>query len=141
MARADDFFNLLAVYLEAAGVTAVKTGKQPEKPVNCTTLLGLQGLTVQAQRDVPDLQFPRFQAIIRNESYETASDQHQLVRATLHGLKPGTILPVDADTETDPYVRVLRCHADQEGGPIGQHPNGGYEFSINFTSEIHHVTT
>lgn len=141
MARADDFLNLLAVFLESAGVTAVKTGKQPAKPVNCTTLLGLQGPTVQAQRDVPELQFPRFQALIRNSSYEDASDEHQLVRETLHGLAPGTLLPVGVNTATQPYVRVLRCHADQEGGPIGQHPDGGYEFSINFTAEIHHVTT
>lgn len=141
MARADDFLNLLAVYLEAAGVTTVKTGKHPPNPDNCTSLLGLQGPTVQAQRDVPELQFPRFQAIIRNESYEDASDEHQLVRDTLHGLPPGTILPAGVNTATDPYIRILRCHADQEGGPIGTDEKGRYEFSINFVAEYHHVTT
>lgn len=138
MAKADDFLNLVADYLEANGVTPVKTGIQPGEPANCVALLGLQGNTVQGNRDVPGLEFPRFQAVIRNEDYEDAATQFRALRTLLHG-KIGIILPTTADIEEDPYVRVLRCHADQEGGPIGEDDKGRYEFSINFAAEIHYV--
>lgn len=143
MAKADDFLNLVADYLEANGVTPVKTGIQPGEPANCVALLGLQGNTVQGNRDVPGLEFPRFQAVIRNEDYEDAATQFRALRTLLHG-KIGLILPVGAQTDPeeadpDPYVRVLRMHADQEGGPIGEDDKGRYEFSINFAAEIHYV--
>lgn len=145
MARPDDFLNLLADYLEGGGVTNVRTGIHPANPDNVTSLLGLQGNTVQANRDVAGLQFPRFQAVIRNVDYEDASTQFRLVRELLHGIV-GLILPVGAQTDPelpdpDPYVRILRCHADQEGGPIGEDGKGRYEFSINFSAEYHDVNT
>lgn len=140
MARADDFLDQLAVYLEANGVTTVKTAIQPSDPAICTTLLGLPGSTVQSNRDVAELQFPRFQAIIRNPDYDEASEQYRIVRELLHGML-GVNLPVGVNTSTTPYVRVMRCHADQEGGPIGDDEQGRYEFSINFTAEINYVNT
>lgn len=138
MGFAGDFLNLQADYLEANDIDNVFTKVQPDSPANCVTLGGLPGNTLQAQRDVPGLQFPRFQAIIRNENDEDGSAVFQAVRELLHG-QVGLILPVGVDVDTEPYIRVMRCHADQEGGPIGEDLKGRLEWSINFSAEFHYV--
>lgn len=128
-----DFLTEVAEYLEDNSVTDVFVSVLPDatKKPNCVALFGLIGANPGASRDVPGLQFPRFQAIVRNEVYKDASTSFQAVRTLLHG-KLGLILP---------NWRVLRCHADQDGGPIGQDDKGLFEFSINFTTEISNEQT
>lgn len=113
--------------------------KHPADPDNCTSILGQLGRAIGVQRDVPELQLPMFQVIIRNTNYDAASAQLQAVRTALHG-KLQLILPTTANTATDDYIRIMRCHADQEGGPIGTDDQGRFEFSINFDIEYHVVT-
>lgn len=125
-----DFLNELGDYLATAGIGTVATnlfiGELPASPDNCVALLGLPGSVIGQAREVATLQFPRFQAIIRNTSYDTASDKLQAVRTALHN-KYGVILP---------HWRILRMHAEQEGGPIGTDDQDRFEFSINFIAEI-----
>ncbi len=136
-----DFLDEIARYLDSLGIvtegTDVFVNKQPGDIDNCVSLFGLVGPTVQAQRDVPGLQFPRFQVIVRNTDYNDASEKFQAVRSALHGIIQ-QILPVGVNTATTAYIRVMRCHADQEGGPIGEDDKGRSEFSCNFTAEYHH---
>lgn len=136
-----DFLDELATYLQGQSVgtaaTDIFVNKLPPEPDNVIALLGLTGSNTGQARDVPGLQFPRFQVLVRNEAYNDAADTLQAVRAALHGMI-GVILPVGVDTETDPYIRVLRCHFEQEGGPIGEDAHGRSEFSINFLAEYHH---
>lgn len=129
-----DFLNELADYLADAAVTPdvgtvatdIFIGELPGSPDNCIALFGLPGSVIGDQREVASLQFPRFQVIVRNSSYENASNKLQDVRTKLHN-KYGLDLP---------SWRVLRCHADQEGGPIGTDDQNRFEFSINFIAEI-----
>ena len=136
-----DFLDELANHLQAQSVgtagTDIFVNKQPADVDNCVCLFGLPGNTLTSSRDVPGLIFPRFQAIIRNTDYNDAADKFQAVRTALHGLI-GQILPAGVDVDTEPYIRVLRCHAEQEGGPIGEDDKGRAEFSINFAAEYHH---
>ena len=131
----NDFLNELAAYIDTQSSSLIYTsdtgrnlvvGKLPDKPDNCVALLGLFGTTIDDAREIRTLQFPRFQALIRATTYDAASDLHQTVRTTLHA-RYGVILP---------HWRILACHAEQEGGPIGQDDKGRYEFSINFIAEI-----
>lgn len=136
-----DFLHEIGKYLASQGLGTINTditiAVQPADINNCISLFGLTGTNLGAQRDVPGLQFPRFQAVIRNVDYNDAADAHQAVRSALHG-KIGLILPVGVNVATTPYIRVMRCHAEQEGGPIGQDGQGRFEFSINFIAEYHH---
>lgn len=133
-----DFLDEVASYLEDEGVGVfdsstgrnIFVGEIPESPVNCVVLLGIAGPTISDQRQIRSLQFPRFQAYIRNSGYQAGSDKLQAVRNALHALY-GEILP---------NWRVLACHADQEGGPIGKDKLGRYDFSINFLAEINAET-
>lgn len=102
-------------------------GELPATPDDCIALIGLVGTTLNAARDVPGLQFPRFQIITRSKDFETAASLLQDVREALHGL-------IGHDL-TD--YRVLRCHAEQDGGPLGQDEQGRYEFGINMIAEYH----
>lgn len=110
----------------------------PQSPNDCVTLWGLIGTTVQAQRDVPGLQFPRFQLLVRAGDYNEAADLFQACRTALHGMI-GVNLPAGFDPEEDPYIRVMRCHVETEGGPIGRDDQGRSEFTCNFLAEYHHV--
>lgn len=125
-----DFIDEIGDYLATAGVGTVATnifiGELPPDPDNCVALFGLPGQVIGDQREVPSLQFPRVQALIRNKSYDLASDKMQAVRTALHG-KYGLLLP---------NWRVLRIHAEQEGGPIGTDDQDRFEFSINFVAEV-----
>jgi hypothetical protein len=129
-----DFLDEVASYLEDEGVGVFDTdsgrnifvGEVPESPVNLVALLGATGVTLGDAKQIKTLNFPRFQAYIRNASYSDGSTKLLQVRTALHALY-GEILP---------NYRVLACHADQEGGPLGKDPQGRYEFTINFTAEI-----
>ena len=125
-----DFLNEVADYLQSQAVGTVATdifiGKLPPSPDNCVALFGLIGTTLGQQREVAPLQFPRFQVLVRNESYDAASDKLQAVRTALHG-KYGLMLA---------NWRVLRCHVETEGGPIGSDDQDRFEFSVNFIAEI-----
>lgn len=133
-----DFYDEVATYLDQQGVGTytsptnrnIFTGHHPSDPDNCVSIVGLLGATLGVSREVASLQFPRFQVIVRNEDYDTGSTKLQAVRTALHG-KYGLALP---------NWRVLRCHADQEGGPIGTDEQGRFEFAINFTAEINGET-
>lgn len=129
-----DLLNEIGDYLATAGVGTVATnifiGVQPAEPANCISLFGLLGANIGNQREVASLNFPRFQVVVRNEAYDTASDKLAAVRAALHN-KYGLILP---------NWRIMRCHAEQEGGPIGEDAQGRYEFSINFMVEANAET-
>lgn len=137
----DDFLDVLAGELQRLGIGTegvdLFTNKMP-KVANQITLLGLPGTNLTAARDVAGLQFPRFQAFIRNEDYDTGSTNLQAVRTALHN-KIGINLPYGVNTATTPYVRLKRCHVEQEGGPIGEDELGRAEFSINFIAEFHYV--
>lgn len=130
-----DFINELADYAAAqTGIGTVATdvfvGKLPATPDTCQALFGLPGGVIGDQREVASLAFPRVQLISRAESYETASANMDAWREALHN-KYGIILP---------HFRILRCHAEQEGGPIGQDDQGRFEFSINFVIEYNAET-
>ena len=133
----DELANYLQVLLIGTAGTNIFVNKQPADVDNCVCLFGLPGATAGAGRDVPGLQFPRYQAIIRNTSYNDGADKFQAVRTALHGLI-GKILPNGVNIATTPYIRIMRSHAEQEGGPIGEDDKGRSEFSINFIAEYHH---
>lgn len=103
----------------------------PADPNNCISIFGLPGSVIGDQREVPNLNFPRFQVIVRNTDYALGADKLKDVRTKLHGLY-GVMLP---------SWRILRCHAEQEGGSIGSDDQNRYEFSINFVAEINAETT
>ncbi len=126
-----DFLDELADYLEVSGVApgaSIKVNKLVDSPDKMVALLGIAGTTLSINRDIPDLRFPRFQVICRDVEYADASSLHKRVRDALHG-KVGLLLP---------HYRVLRIHAEQDGGPIGEDDKGRAEFSINFNTEFHY---
>lgn len=133
-----DFYDEVATHLDGQGIGTytsssgrnIFTGHHPSSPDNCVSILGLLGTTIGSSREVASLQFPRFQVVVRNKDYDLGAAKLQAVRTALHG-KYGLILP---------NWRVLRCHADQEGGPIGKDDQGRFEFSINFAAEINAET-
>ena len=102
-------------------------GTYPDEPANLTALIGTTGSNIQAQRDVKELTFPRFQLVVRDLDYETAASRFETARGILHGL-----INVTLDTKT-----LMRCHAEQEGGPIGQDAESRYEFVGNFNAEYY----
>lgn len=135
-----DILDLLANELIRRGAAtsgSIFVNKLPETPNNCIALIGATGTVVGQQRDVPELQLPRFQVVVRNDDYNDASDAAQAVRNVLHGMI-GKVLPHGVNTATDPYVRVMRCHVEYEGGPLGEDGQGRSEFSTNYLAEYHH---
>lgn len=130
-----DFLNELADYaVTQTGIGTVGTdvfvGNLPALPDDCQALFGLPGTFINNAREVASLGFPRFQVVSRAESYETASDNLTAWRTALHN-KYAIILP---------HFRVLRCHAEQEGQPIGKDDQGRFEFVINFVAEYNAET-
>lgn len=131
-----DFLDEVADYLQTQGVgtvaSAINTGDIfiediPPDPTNVIVILGATGVSIPGgSRQIGTLNFPRFQVYVRNTSYTTASAKLKAVRDALHA-KYGVILP---------NWRILSCHADQEGGPVGKDDSGRFEFSINFTTEV-----
>lgn len=126
------FLDQLAEWIIDQGAvpaSELKVGRLIQSPDNQVAILGLPGLTLGDQRDVAELEFPRFQAIIRNVDYEAGEVQLRKLRTLLHG-QIGLFLP---------NFRVLRIHADQEGGAIGDDDQGRFEWSINFATEHHAI--
>jgi hypothetical protein len=130
------FYDEIATKLDtdvAALIFTAETGRNvflgvlPADPDTCVALFGLPGTNIMDQRDVPGLQFPRFQFITRSADYEEAATLLQSIRSSLHGL-------IGYNTS---HYRIMRCHAEQEGGPLGQDDQGRFEFSINFMAEYH----
>lgn len=133
-----DFLDEMARHLQHAGVgttaTDIFTNKQPADPDDCVTLVGATGTNVQEQRDIPEFQLPRFQCIVRAADYNDASSKFQETRSVLHGMI-GVFLPYGVNTTTQEYIRVLRCHIDIEGGPLGEDDRGRSEFSATYIAE------
>lgn len=126
----NNFLDEIADYLILSGVAPsenIKVNVLVAEPDTCVALLGLPGTVIGENRDVPDLKLPRFQVITRAADFNDASDLMDKVREALHN-KIGLLLP---------HFRVMRIHAEQDGGPIGQDTLGRSEFSINFNTEYH----
>jgi hypothetical protein len=143
MANKLDILDCLANELirqSAATSGKIFVNQLPSKPDDAIALFGQTGSVIGAQRDVPGLKFPRFQLITRGSGptgYNDAADLAQGARDVLHGMI-GVILPHGVNTTTDPYIRILRCHAEYEGGPLGQDDQGRDEFSTNYLVEYHY---
>lgn len=132
------FYDELASHLENLDNTFIYasntdrnvfTGVLPQSPDDCVAFFGLPGTNLTAQRDIPDLHFPRIQVLCRSVDYETGSDYLERVRAALHG--------IIAQDLTEWHI--MRLHAEQEGGPIGQDDQGRFEFSITFMGEYYKI--
>lgn len=140
MANNLDFLDCLAnelVRQSAATSGKIFVGKQEATPDDQIAIFGATGTVVQQQRDVPGLQFPRFQVVTRAPAYNDAADASQAVRDVLHGMV-GVILPHGVNTATSPYIRVMRCHVEYDGGPLGEDDQGRSEFSTNYIAEYHY---
>lgn len=105
----------------------VFVGELPATPDTCVAIFGLPGENIMDQRDIPELTFPRFQLITRSADYEEAAALLFEARKSLHGLIGYNL----------PSWHIMRNHAEQEGGPLGQDAQGRFEFSINFTAEYY----
>lgn len=135
MSVAADFLSQIADYLQTQGIgyaTAqaghpvdIFVGTQPGDGDNCVTLIG-QPAGRQPDVTVPDLMFPRFQVLVRNEDFITGSTKLRDVRTALHDK-----IALSLQNYFCYYI-----HADQEGYPIGEDDKGRAEFSINFSCEI-----
>lgn len=132
------FFEELATYMDAQEATIIYAADanrnlfKDELPASVDPVIGLFGIvgtTVGESRDVKGMQFPRFQAIVRATEYEDGDALMQAVRDVLHG-----IIGVNLTS-----WRILRCHAEQDGGPIGKDGDGKHEFSINLVAQIHAI--
>lgn len=123
-----NFYSELGTYIETQDVTVddVFVGILPPDPDDCSSILGLTGTTLGDSRDVAAMQFPRFQIISRNTDFNACVDEMVKIRDVIHGM-----IMVDLTS-----WKVLRLHADQEGGPIGQDKLGRYECSITYIAQI-----
>lgn len=130
-----DFLSQLADYLETQGIgyateqvghpVDIFVGKQPGDPDNCVTIIGEPGIRTP-NVNIPDLMFPRFQVLVRNEDFEVGSTKLRACRTALH----------DKIALSLQNFFCFYIHADQEGFPIGEDDKGRPEFSIHFSSEI-----
>lgn len=124
-----DFLDDIGEYLAGNGIGQTTTpsdifiGVWPADPNSCVGVFGLPG--DQPSSDIADFIYPRFQILVRDPDYDTASAKVAAIRALLH---------VKIGLQLDNFY-VLRCHAAQEGQPIGEDSNGRSEFSINFRSQ------
>lgn len=134
-----DFYSEIASYLDDEGVGTYEseTGRNifrnrlPATPDDALAIFAIPGSQVPiGSRDVSTLQFPRFQIIVRSVSYDDGADMLAAVRTALHAKNDITL----------PNWRVLKCMADQEGGPIGHDDQNRNEFAINFSAEINAET-
>lgn len=130
------FFDELGSYIDTNAALVVfdnATGRNfflnelPPDPETAAAIFGQNGTTLGAARDVPGLNFPRFQIVARAKAYEDAAALMTQIRNAIHGL---------IGVNTSSY-RILRCHAEQEASPLGQDAQGRHEFSCNFIAEYH----
>lgn len=133
-----DFLDQVASYLDTqnVGVYDADSGRnifvndQPAEPVECITLFGNEGLTLPESKNIRSLIHPRFQVVCRSADYDAASALHYAVRDALHA-RYGIILA---------NWRILECHAEQEGGPVGKDKQNRHEFSCNYMAEANAQT-
>lgn len=137
MTKKVDFLSQIADYLaasgmgetnEANGTVNIFAGIYPADPDDAIAILGLVGSTLP-NINIPDFEYPRFQIVVRNNDYETASQVLRDVRTLLHDKLAVTL--------TNFYC--LYIQAQQDGFPIGQDDKGRYEFSINFSAQIRYA--
>jgi hypothetical protein len=131
----DEIADYLADATTAPDIGTVGTdifvNKLPTSPDNCVAILGLTGpLLASSNRHISSLVFPRFQVFIRNKDDALGAAKLADVRTKLHA-KYGVLLP---------NWRIMNCHAEQEGGPIGTDEQDRSEFSINFIAEVNAQT-
>lgn len=107
----------------------VFVGVIPASPDKAVAIMGLPGTNIQDHRDIAELHFPRFQIITRSDDYEEAATLFEDVRTSLHGLIAHDL----------PTWHIMRCHVEQEGGPLGQDGEGRFEFSTNYISEYYKI--
>lgn len=129
-----DFLVQLSDYLETQGLgiadvnhgaVNIFVGKLPGDPDNLISIIGEPGIH-QPDVNIQELQFPRFQILVRNTDYQTGSTKLRAVRTALHNTIALSL----------PNFFVLYIHADQEGFPIGEDDKGRAEFSIHFSCEM-----
>ncbi len=132
------FFDELAQFLEDGDATFVFTnetgrntfvGVLPPEPNDCISIVGLPGTNIMAQRDVKELHFPRYQIIVRSTDYEAGAAMLEKARVVLHGVIGQSLTT----------WHLMRSHAEQEGGPIGEDDQGRFEFSCNFIAEYYQI--
>jgi hypothetical protein len=122
-----NIFDDIGWYLEDQGLgtrgTDIFVAELPSDPNDCLAIFGQVGL--ETNHFIKDLYSPRFQVIVRSADYADGIQKSSDVRDTLHAIY--SILMQDSF--------ILKCHAEQEGGPIGRDEKGRFEFSINFSAE------
>lgn len=128
-----DFLAQLADYMadnglgntDSSGADAtIFVGFVPSEGNRIIALLGNNG--PKPSVDVPDIQYPSFQVIVRSDNYEGGAGTLRAVRTLLH----------DRLAVSLSNFYCWRIQADSEGGSIGQDDKGRHEFSINFTAEV-----
>ncbi len=126
------FWDDVAWYLEDEGIGVrsenIFVAKMPGEPDDLIAIHGLPGFE-QPSRYIREHIYPRFQVTIRAADYDDGVAKLAAVRNALHvqiGIMMGNHY-------------VMRCHAEQEGGPIGDDDEGRPEFSINFTAQARYV--
>lgn len=134
MAAAIDFLDELLDYLDENGIGTVNTdifmGKMPPNPSDCVVIKGNPTGRNTPASEIPIMEYPRFQILVRASNYGDGAAKLREVRTLLHG-KLNFWLP---------HFRVLIIQCEQDGGPLGQDDQGRSEFSINFISEHHYGT-
>ncbi len=138
MSLSKDFLDQVADYLQNEGIgyfievpghpVDIFVGKQYDDPANSVSIIGLPGAT-PTNNTVAELEFPRFQVLIRNEDYGTGSDKLRAIRNALH----------DQLALSFPNYFCYHIMAEQEGGPIGDDEKRRPEFSINFTARTRYA--
>lgn len=130
-----EFVDDVAEYLADNGIgnttgasVNIFVGKYPDTPDDLVYIRGIDGGFLP-NPNIKELVFPRFQVIIRNTDYATGGTKLKNIRDLLHVL---------IGQAFDNFY-VLRCHAYQEGGPVGQDEKSRYEFSINFHAEARYT--
>lgn len=130
------FLDDVGTYLAANGVGNVTggsvnifVGMVPPDPANLVAILGLTGYNIPDMY-IKEFIYPRFQIFVRNTDFDTGEAKLKAIRDLLH-------VQIDLDLTNH---KVLRCHADQEGGPLGEDPETGrFEWSINFSAQARYV--
>lgn len=128
-----NFWYELGKYLETAGVGTVAIdlfiGKVPPAPDNIVAITTNQYRGNRPSPDIPIIQVPRVQLLVRNKSFDVAAEKLDTIRTLLQGIVNVRL----------PHWRILGIAADQEGGPLGQDEQGRQEFAISFIIRMHRI--
>ncbi len=128
-----DFLWQLADYLDRENIgdasggsgNNIFVGVYPDDPDNCIALLGLIGQE-KPDINIADFEYPRWQIIVRNTTYQTGAGVMRDIRQLIHDKLMLT---------TENFV-ALYIQAQQDTYPLGQDKKGRFEFSTNFTAQI-----